>query len=146
LTLVAVCEGTSVGDQIFGVLLALIAMVAWLGIAWRVVWYERKPDQRGWLCAVLVVAAAVGAIILTSLHMDAEDMVIWSLLAVVPIGAGAALLSRRFSVFAGVAAAIAGDAVLPLGIIVVLLLYVSLGVAAWAKNWADPVPPPSYHR
>jgi hypothetical protein len=127
LTIVAVCEGTSAGEQIFGVLLAGVIAAVSLGIAWRVVWFGREPDQRGWLCGTLVASAAVGAIVLTGLHMDAEKLIFWSILAVVPIGIGAALASRRISVFAGVAAAIIGDALLPLGIIVVMVLYVSLG-------------------
>lgn len=127
MTLVAVCEGTDAGEQIFGVVLAALIMVAWFGLTWLSVWSGREPDQRAGLCILLVVSAAIGAIILTGLHADAEDLLTWSLLAVVSIGTGAALLSGRFSVRAGIAAAIAGGAILPLGIIVVLILHVSLG-------------------
>jgi hypothetical protein len=127
-TLVAVCEGTTVGDQIFGVVAVVFGLGVWSGIAWMVVGLERDTEERKALIATFGASALAGAAFMLSMqHLDLEDLILLSLGLAATIGVAGALLSRRVGLLPCIAAAIVGELALPVGVAAVLILYGFLG-------------------
>lgn len=127
-TLVAVCEGTTVGDQIFGVVAVVFGLGVWGGIAWMIVGLERDTEERKALIAIFSASALAGATFMLSMqHLDLESLVLLSLGLAATIGVAGALLSRRVRLLPCIAAAIVGELALPVGVVAVLILHVLLG-------------------
>jgi hypothetical protein len=125
--LLAVCEGTSVEDQVFGVIIALALAVFWLWMTWLAVGSGTESAQRRLLGALWIACAAVGSIVIASLHGDAGENLLIAFLLTLAIGVGGVLYSKRASVLRGVGVAITGGMVLPVFIAVVLIIHVSVG-------------------
>jgi hypothetical protein len=125
--LLAACEGTSVGDQIFGVVGALLIAIFWLGITWLIVGLEREPDEWKALSAIYIISAVAGVIVLQSMHGDLGSTIIISVSFAAVIGAVGALFLRRIGFFRAIAAAVVGDLLPPVAVVVVLLVASALG-------------------
>ena len=125
--LFAVCEGTSIGDQVFGVVIALAIAIFWLWVSWRAVGFEMEPAQRRLLGALWVACAAVGTIVVVSLHRGLAEILIIALLFVLAVGVGGVLISQRASLLRGIGVAVTGGLFVPAAILVLLILHVSVG-------------------
>lgn len=125
--LLAVCEGTSVGDQIFGAVVALLIAGFWIGLTWLIVAFEREPDEWKALGAIYVTSAIAGVVLLSSMHGDIETSIVISVVLAALIGAVGALLSRQIGILRAIAAGIAGDLLLPVAVVVLLFLASALG-------------------
>jgi len=125
--LLAVCEGTSVGDQIFGVIAALLIAVVWLWITWLIVGRDREPGEWKALGAIYVISAIVAAVVLPSVHVGLAGVIAVSVGLTAAIGAGGALLSSQIGVGRGIAAAVAGDLLIPVAIVVLLIVEGAVG-------------------
>ena len=132
--LLAVCEGTSVGDQIFGVLIALGIAVFWVWATWMAVGFEMEPAQRRLLGALWVACAAVGSLVILSLHRGLAEILLIAVIPVLAIGVGGVLVSKRAGVLRGIGVAITGGMVVPVFVIVVLIVHVSVGSGCLADE------------
>jgi|SRR5690349_6670580 len=126
-TLLAVCKGTSVGEQIFGVAIALIGLAIWVGAIWLTVGLERDTDERKALGAVLVASALVGATVMGTAHLPLGQLIFLSLGTATAVAVGGVLFSRRIGVLPAIFAAVVGDLTLPIGVVLLLILHVSVG-------------------
>jgi hypothetical protein len=123
----AVCQGTSLGEQIFGVAIALIGLGIWVGAIWLTVGLERDTDERKALGAVFVASALVGAAVMGTAHLPLEQLIFLSLGTVVPVAVGGTLFSKRIGILPAISAAVVGDLTLPVGVVLLLILHVSVG-------------------
>jgi hypothetical protein len=126
-TLLAVCEGTGVGDQIAGIAIALVVLGAWVGAIWQLVGRERDSDERKALLALVVASALVGGMVISTVHLALEQLILLSLVGAIAIGVVAVLLSRRIGIVRGILTAAMGSLSLPVGAVFLLILHVSLG-------------------
>lgn len=125
--LFAVCEGTSAGEQVIGVAIALAIAVFWLGMTWLSVGFEMEPAERRLLAGLWVACAAVGSILIATLHGDIVGMLLGALLLGLAIGVGGVLYTKRASLMHGVGVAVTGSMIVPVAIVVVMILHVSVG-------------------
>jgi hypothetical protein len=127
--LLAACEGTTLGDRVFGVVIALALIAFWVAVAWALVWLDREPRERSVLLVILVVAGiAVPAILGALSGVGLETLLLPAVIATLAGGAAAAHL-LRVGVFRGAGAALAGGALAPLAVVVILLVVTYLGGA-----------------
>lgn len=132
--LLAVCEGTSVGDQVFGVLIALCIAVFWLWATWMAVGFEMDSARRRFLGALWVACAAVGSLAILSLHRGIVEILLIAILPVLAIGVGGVLVSKRAGVLRGIGVAVTGGMVLPVFVVVVLIVHLSVGSGCLADE------------
>lgn len=125
--LFAVCEGTSVGDQVFGVLIGIAIAVFWIWLTWMAVWRKMEPAQRRFLAALGVACAAVGSVAILSLHDGLLDGLLVALVLALAIGVGGTLLTNRASVLHGIGVSVTGGIIVPVFVIVVLIIHFSVG-------------------
>jgi len=127
-TLLAVCEGTTIGDRILGVMIALLGLGIWGGTAWAIIGSERSAEERKALLSVFGASALAGLAFMPSVHhLGVEYLIPLSLCLAAIIGIVGARLSKRVGLLSGIAAAIVGNLALPVGVAALLVLDGFLG-------------------
>jgi hypothetical protein len=127
-TLLAVCKGTTVGDQVLGAMIGLLGLGVWGGTAWAIIGSERNTEERRALLSIFGASALAGLAFMSSVHhLGVEYLIPLSLCLAAIIGIVGARLSKRVGLLPGIAAAIVGNLALPVGVAVLLILDGFLG-------------------
>ena len=126
LTLIASCEGSAGSDRALGIIVPPLIVAVWAWITWQVLVRGTDDSERFWLFCLMAVTALTGWVVFQSAEGDHSggayrESFQLSLLVAAAIGASGSLLLRRFGVWRGVAAAIAGDVILPGGLVLLFI-------------------------
>jgi hypothetical protein len=131
-TLVAMCEGMDGSERVGWILIPPVIVLAWGLFVWVCVWRDTEPDERGSQLGLLCICAATGALIFlvpngVSGNGDYLGRFFISLLVAGGIGLFWPLLTGRLIAWRTIGTAVAGDVLVPGGL--VLLLFWMLGLS-----------------
>jgi hypothetical protein len=130
--LLAICEGASGSSRIFGIVVPPLIVGVWALFLGACVFFESEPEERPGLVGVFIAAAiAGGAIFLlpegVSGNGDYLGRFAISVLAALVIGVLYAWKTERPVVWRSLGVALAGDVLVPGGLILMLFWGLSLG-------------------
>jgi len=127
----AICEGVSGSSRVFGIVVPLLIVGVWALFVWACVFFESEPEERPGLVAVFVAAAAIGGGIFlipegVSGHGDYLGRFGLSILVALAIGGLYAVKTEQPVVWRSIGVALAGDVLVPAGLILLLVWGLSL--------------------
>ena len=131
-TLLAMCEGTEGSERVGWILIPPVIFLAWGLFVWLCVWRDTGPEERGSLLGLLCVCATAGGLIFlvpegVSGNGDYLARFFISLLVAGGIGLIWPPLTGRLIAWRSIGTALAGDVLVPGGLI--LLLFWTLGLS-----------------
>lgn len=130
--LLAMCEGMAGSERLTWILIPPLAFLAWGLLSWACIWRNTGPAERSSLLGLLAVCATVGGLVFLlpeGVSGDGNYLIrfFFSMLIATGIGLAWANMAHRVETWRSVAVAIAGDVVVPGGLI--LLLFWGLAVS-----------------
>jgi hypothetical protein len=130
--LLAMCEGMAGSERVIWVLIPPVIVFVWGLVSWACIWRNTRPEERSSLLGLLGICAALGGLVFLfpgGVSGDGDYLLrfFFSMLIATGIGLAWPEMARRVETWRSVAVAIAGDVVVPGGLM--LLLFWGLAVS-----------------